>query len=222
MIPDVVKNDRLIEENLGLVYACANRFRGRGEEYEDLVQAGCIGLIRAARGFEPERGFAFSTYAVPSILGEMKRLFRDGGSVKVGRSLKERAMHASRKAQELREALDREPTIDELALSLGCDTAEAAQLVCVSLPTISLTADDDGDGAQLDIAVPAHDEETTQKIALGEALTALPERDRKIIELRYLAGKTQCAAAESLGMTQVQVSRAEKRILLTLRGFLAE
>ncbi len=212
------EREALIGENYGLVHSCANKFRGRGVEYEDLFQAGCVGLIKAADNFDKERGFAFSTYAVPVILGEIRRIFRDGGAVKVGRSLKERSRQAMKIKDELALTLSREPTVSELAEKLGVDVATASELITVSLPTISLTScDDDGKENQLDIPTEAPEAEITEKMALRAVVNALEERDRKLIELRYFKGMTQVSTAKELGMSQVQVSRREKVILGIMR-----
>jgi RNA polymerase sporulation-specific sigma factor len=207
----------LVENNYGLVHACANKFRGRGVEYDDLFQAGCIGLIKAAGNFDSSRGFAFSTYAVPVILGEIKRIFRDGGAVKIGRSLKEKARHAMHIKEELSTELGREPTISELAEKLGVDVSQAAELITVSMPVISLTATDEKGTVQLDIPTPAPEEEISEKLALKTVVASLEEKDRQLIELRYYKGLTQVKTAEKLGMSQVQVSRREKAILMHMR-----
>ncbi len=207
----------MIENNYGLVHACANKFRGRGAEYDDLFQAGCIGLIKAADKFDPDRGFAFSTYAVPVILGEIKRIFRDGGAVKIGRSLKEKARHAMRIKEELSLSLGREPTISELAEELDTDIAHAAELITISMPVISLTATDEKGTVQLDIPTDAPEEAISEKLALKTVVNSLEERDRRLIELRYFKGLTQVKTAKELGMSQVQVSRREKAILIYMR-----
>lgn len=210
--------ENLISENLGLVHACANKFRGRGAEYDDLFQAGCVGLVKAADNFDASRGFAFSTYAVPVILGEIRRIFRDGGAVKIGRSLKERARNAMKIRDSLSVELGREPTVSELAERLGTDIATAAELITVSMPTVSLTsADDEKNGGQLDIPTLAPEEEISERLSLRSVLQSLDERDKRIIELRYFKGLTQVKTAKELGMSQVQVSRREKNILLELR-----
>ena len=118
---DIRERNTLVQSNMGLVHACANRFRGRGVEYEDLVQSGCIGLLKAANGFDETKGFMFSTYAVPAIIGEIKRIFRDGGAVKVGRSDKEKARYLMKIRDELANEMGREPSISELAEKTGCD-----------------------------------------------------------------------------------------------------
>lgn len=201
---------------MGLVHACANRFRGKGAEYDDLFQAGCIGLIKAAENFDPERGFLFSTYAVPVILGEIRRIFRDGGAVKVGRALKEKARIAMRAKEDFIRENGQEPTIGELAQKLSICVAEAAELLNVAMPTISLTCTDEEGNAQLDIPVDAPETALSDRIALREVLQTLPPRDRMLIELRYYKGMTQSKTALLLGMSQVQVSRREKLILQKL------
>ena len=212
-----VNRENLIKDNFGLVHACANKFRGRGVEYDDLFQAGCVGLVKAADNFDFTRGFAFSTYAVPVILGEIRRIFRDGGAIKIGRSLKEKARNAMKLRDELSVELGREPTVSELAEKLGTDVASAAELITLSMPTISLTATDDEKTGQLDIPTEAPENEISERLSLKSVLDGLAEKDRKLIELRYFKGLTQVRTAEQLGMSQVQVSRREKLILFELR-----
>lgn len=210
------KRNRLVEKNLGLVHSCANRFRGRGAEYDDLFQAGCVGLIKAADNFDESRGFSFSTYAVPVILGEIRRIFRDGGTVKVGRAIKEKSRAALKKKEEISAELGREPTVGELAKTLNLDTAETAMLLNASLPAVSLTTGDEGE-TQLEIPVESPENEISDLLALRQVLLKLDERDRKMIELRYFRGLTQSKTANQLGMTQVQVSRREKAVLEGMR-----
>ncbi len=212
-----VNRENLIKDNFGLVHACANKFRSRGVEYDDLFQAGCVGLVKAADNFDFSRGFAFSTYAVPVILGEIRRIFRDGGAVKIGRSLKEKARNAMKLRDELSLSLGREPTVSELAEKLGTDVASAAELITLSMPTISLTATDEEKNGQLDIPTEAPENEISERLSLKSVLDELEEKDRKLIELRYFKGLTQVKTAGQLGMSQVQVSRREKLILLELR-----
>ncbi len=210
-----------VEENLGLVRLCAGRFKGKGIEYEELYSAGCIGLIKAARAFDKERGVRFSTYAVPVILGEIKRLFRDGGMIKVSRSLKERALLISRLSERFEHENGREPTIDELCELSGFDICEVTEAICVSQPTVSLTSqNDDDNGAQMDIPVPPPDNEIINSLALKQALDTLDEKDQGLIYLRFFLDLTQEATAKRLGMSQVQVSRREKKLLLYLRSML--
>lgn len=212
------ERNAVVCDNMGLVHTCAKRFRGRGVEYDDLVQAGCIGLIKAADGFEPERGLKFSTYAVPLILGEIKRLFRDGGAVKISRPLKELSLRAARERERLAVELGREPSVEELAVALEIEPTEAAQAICASLPPLSLTrAGEEGDTEQIDLPIASPEEQITDRLALQQLLAQLDPRDRQLIELRYVARRTQQATAEQLGMTQVQVSRRERTLLLAMR-----
>ncbi|MCD7810723.1 MAG: sigma-70 family RNA polymerase sigma factor [Ruminococcus sp.] len=204
------------EDNLGLVHLCANKFRGRGIEYDDLYSAGCIGLLKAVRAFDSERGVRFSTYAVPVILGEIKRLFRDGGAVKVSRSLKELSMRIQKMCEVFRRQEGREPTISELAQLSGESESDISEALCVSQPVISLTVGEDGEG-QLDIPVEAPDNEIVDVLALRQIMAALDEKDRALLELRYFRGLTQSKTAKALGMTQVQVSRREKKLLTQMR-----
>jgi RNA polymerase sporulation-specific sigma factor len=212
-------NDRekLISENLGLVHSCANRFKNRGIEYDDLFQAGCVGLIKAADGFDDTLGFQFSTYAVPAILGEIKRIFRDGGAVKVSRALKEKARFVTGEKERFLKEFGYEPSVKELADFLNFSVPETAELLLVTLPPVSLTSDEENDEKQFDIAVEGDEEKIAERITLNECLNALSEKDREIITLRYFKGETQTVVAKKLGMTQVQVSRREKVILKEMR-----
>lgn len=212
------RREQAVSENIGLVHACAKRFRGRGMEYDDLFQAGCLGLVKAVDAFDETRGVRFSTYAVPVILGEMRRLFRDGGTVKVGRSLKELSMKATRECSAFSAREGREPTIGELAQALGVETAEAAQALNASIAPLSLTADEENGGGQLDIPIEAPEEKISELLALKQIVGELEPRDRSLIILRFFKSLTQSKTAEALGMTQVQVSRREKKILQELRG----
>ncbi|MGN1305585.1 MAG: sigma-70 family RNA polymerase sigma factor [Oscillospiraceae bacterium] len=215
------ETDKFTEENLGLVRLCANRFRGKGIEYDDLYSTGCIGLIKAVNGFDSSRGVKFSTYAVPVILGEIKRLFRDGGTVKVSRSVKELSLKITRIKEDFGQKYGREPQISELAELTGESEENIVEAVCAGRPVLSLTADDDeSDGGQIDVAVEAYDEEMAETLSLHAALRTLPEKDQLLIYYRYYKDLTQTQTAEKLGMTQVQVSRREKKLLLSLRSFL--
>lgn len=208
--------DELILNNLGLVGSCASRFIGKGIDYEDLYSSGCVGLIKAADGFDESLGFAFSTYAVPSILGEIRRLFRDGGAVKISRSLKEKARELQFVKEELEKQLGDEPTISEIAEKMDISISEAAQLLCISQPVVSLTSEND-DEKQIDI--PADDEYSPidDRLSIEQILNGLNENDRKLIRLRYFDGLTQTKTANILGVSQVQVSRREKVILSDMR-----
>ncbi len=211
------KREITVQQNLGLVHSCAKRFKGRGIEYDDLFQAGCLGLVKAVDNFDEERGFKFSTYAVPVIIGEMKRLFRDGGAVKVSRSLKELSLKVTREAVKFMSENGREPTISELAERLGVEPEQASQALEASKMPVSLTVTDDDGDSQNDIPIDAPDEKLTELLSLKSEINNLCERDRNIIVLRFFRNNTQSQTAEKLGMTQVQVSRREKKILLLLR-----
>ncbi len=204
--------------HLGLVHLCANRFRERGIEYEELYSAGCLGLVKAANAFDPERGVCFSTYAVPVIIGEIKRLFREGGSVHIGRRLQELSFRANRIAEQLRQQTGREPTVRQIAQGLGVSEAETAEALCAAQPVCSLTADSEDGETVLDVPVPSPESAVQEHIALEQVLALLDAKDRMLIHLRYAEDLTQSAAAERLDMTQVQVSRREKKILQFLRG----
>ena len=210
----------LVKNNLGLVHACANKFRGRGVEYEDLFQSGCVGLIKAAEGFDSSLGYKFSTYAVPAVLGEIRRIFRDGGAVKIGRSAKEKSRQLINIRNELSDKLLREPTVSEIAEKAQLDIFTVSELLSASLPVISLTSSD-GE-ADFDVPVPPADEALTEKIDLKRAISKLDETEKSLVELRFFKNLTQSAAAEKLGMTQVQVSRKEKALLLKLRKLMEE
>lgn len=208
----------LPEDNLGLVHLCANRFRGRGIEYDDLYSAGCIGLVKASKSFDTDRGVRFSTYAVPVILGEIKRLFRDGGAVKASRSVKELSLKISRYRERFIHSEGREPTVEELCQMTGFDSEAVIEGLNISLPLISLTESyEDGDGGQLDIPVEAPDCEIADSLTLRQAILELSAQDRRLIYLRYFLDKTQSQTAQKLGMTQVQVSRREKKLIEQLR-----
>ena len=211
----------LAEENLGLVHLCANKFRGRGIDYEELYSAGCVGLLKAVKAFDTERGVKFSTYAVPVILGEIKRLFRDGGTIKVSRSLKELSMRLQRICEEFRHRECREPTISELAAISGEPEENVSEALCVSQPLLSLTASDDDEG-QIDIPSEAPDEAIVDLLALRQIMAKLETNDRILLELRYFRNLTQSKTAKALNMTQVQVSRREKKLLTQMRKELLE
>ena len=205
------------EENLGLVHLCANRFRGKGIEYEDLCGAGCIGLMKAARAFDDTRGVKFSTYAVPVILGEIKRLFRDGGAVRVSRSVKELYLRLTRLRDGFMAENGREPTVRELSAMCGESEEAVAEAISAGRPPVSLTIQTEDGIDETDVPVPSSDERILGELALSKALDGLDERDRMLITLRYYRDKTQTETAAALGMTQVQVSRREKKLLAALR-----
>lgn len=206
--------DEFIEGNLPLVHKLANRFRGRGVEYEELYAAGCVGLVKAVDRFEPERGLCFSTYAVPVILGEIRRLFRDGGSVKISRSLKELSVKAARLRDQL--SANGEPRISDIAQALGVTPEEAAEALCAGIPPVSLDHGGE-DGEPLPVPSASGEDALIDRLALRQCLSELSGEDREILMLRYFRRKTQCETAQILGMTQVMVSRLERKLLKELR-----
>lgn len=214
------ERDSLAENNLGLVHMCANRFRGKGIDYDDLYGAGCVGLVKASNAFDKDRGVQFSTYAVPVIMGEIKRLFRDGGTLKVSRSVRELSLKLAHERDSFILHNGREPLISELAELAGVTPEEAAEAVNVSRPLISLTrGGEDDDEGQNDIAVsPSPDEEMSDRLSLMQVMDSLNADDRRLIYLRYFKDMTQVNTAKALNMTQVQVSRREKKILNWMKG----
>ncbi len=215
---DTKTRDRFIESNLPLVHSLCKRFIGRGIEYDDLYQAGCVGLIKATDGFDESRGLCFSTYAVPVILGEIRRLFRDGGQLKVSRSLKELSLKVARIKPTLEFKLCREPTVGELAAALGVEAEEITEALSAAQPTVSLTYESDEGVCEIDVAVSGPEDLLTDKLLLENAFKVLDTIEYQIICYRYFDGLTQNETAARLGLSQVQVSRAEKKILLKLRS----
>ena len=211
-------NNALAENNLGLVHLCANRFRNKGIEYDDLYSARCIGLLKASKAFDHDRGVRFSTYAVPVILGEIKRLFRDGGTIKVSRTLKELSLHISRHREQFILSEGREPTIEELCLISGQPTETVIEALNVALPPLSLTnSGEDSDNSEFDIPTESPDLSITDRLSLRQVMSDLDVKDRHLIYLRYFENKTQVETAKILEMTQVQVSRREKKLLSFMR-----
>ncbi len=212
------KREEKIENNIGLVYSIANRFAGKGVDYEDLVQIGCVGLIKAVDNFDESRGFSFSTYAVPLIIGEIRQFFRDDGTVKVSRSVKE----LGRKIAKLKEEfiLDKgvEPTISEISEKIGISPEETARAINASMPIFSLTINEDEQNSEYNVPVESYDRAVSDKIALLEVLNTLEENDRLLIKCRYFDELNQTKTAEIIGITQVQVSRREKKLLTLLRS----
>ena len=212
------RRGEFIQNNLGLVHCCAGRFRGRGIEYEDLYAAGCLGLVKACDGFDPSRGLCFSTYAVPVILGEIKKLFRDGGTVKVSRTLKELGLKINAERERCLKRTGTEPGVTQLAETLGTTPEQIALAIRASLPALSLTPADDEDGTrEWDISVDSPEEALSERISLNEVLARLAPADRLLIRLRFFAGKTQSETAKVLKTTKVQISRRERKILKWMR-----
>ena len=214
--------ERVLAENSGLIWAVVRRYYGRGAEPEDLYQLGCLGFLKAVRGFDADYGTQFSTYAVPKIAGEIRRYLRDSGSVKVGRTLKERssAIYAAR--EQLRTRLGREPALSELSEATGLTAEEIAVAELASAPPDSLQQEN-ADGLTLEstLASPMTEESMVERIALRAAIDRLPDRERQTILLRFFKGMTQQQCARILGVSQVQVSRLEKRAIEKLRMDLA-
>ena len=222
MVSDKTRRSEFIEQNLGLVHACAGRFRGRGIEYDDLYSAGCMGLIKATDGFDAARGVCFSTYAVPVILGEIKKLFRDGGTVKVSRSLKELGMKINAARERHRKLTGTEPTLSQLAEELGESIENVTLALQAAQPALSLTPENGDNDRQMDLPVESPEEELADRIGLEEVLDSLPPEDRRLIRLRFYANRTQSETARLLHTTQVQISRRERKILKRMREKLME
>lgn len=216
---DAQATEQLVEENTGLVWAVARRFLGRGTEAEDLYQLGCLGFLKAVEGFDLEYGTQFSTYAVPKIAGEIRRFLRDDGAVKVSRSLKEQAAAIRATRSRLTAALGREPTIQEISRQTDLSPEEIAMAETATAATESIQQQSGEEGFSLEnILTDTESEETmVEKIALRQAIEALPPREKKIIQLRYFHGLTQQRVATVMGVSQVQVSRIEKKALGMLR-----
>ena len=222
MVTDKTRREAFITQNLGLVHACAGRFRGRGMEYDDLYSAGCVGLIKAYDNFDESRGVCFSTYAVPVILGEIKKLFREGGTVKVSRSLKELGLRVNAAREHHRKLCGTEPTLSQLAEELGESVENITLAIQAAQPALSLTPEGENSDRQIDIPVESPEEELADKIGLAEVLESLPEEDRLLIRLRFYANRTQSETAKVLHTTQVQISRRERKILRKMRERLLE
>jgi RNA polymerase sporulation-specific sigma factor len=212
--------NEMVEQNLGLVHACAKRFVGKGIEYDDLYSAGVVGLIKAIDRFDSDTGNKLSTYAVPVILGEIRLLFREGGTVKLSRSLQELSRKAKKLTDEHLLKTGRELRITELAQELGVDVYRAQEALEAAQAPLSLSWENDGEEGAIDIPVPSEEEHITDRLSLYEAIHSLDEKEKKLIELRYYRHKTQTETAKELGTTQVQISRREKKILLKMRMML--
>lgn len=209
----------LIETNVRLVHSCCKRFVGRGIEYDDIFQVGCIGLVKAADGFDSTRGLCFSTYAVPNIIGEIKRLFRDTGAVKVSRSIKELSLKVQ-KEKENAEKRGEEPTITVLAERLSVSAEEIVEALDASRQVLSLTYENEDGVNELDLPTDSCENEICSRILIDEAIARLNSQEKEIIKLRYFCEKTQMQTAELLGISQVQVSRKEKKALERLRTYM--
>ena len=212
-------SERLILENTGLVWAVAKRFFGRGVDPDDLYQLGCVGFLKAVQGFDSAYGTQFSTYAVPKIAGEIRRFLRDDGTVKVSRGLKERANAIRTARQNLTLTLGREPTLSELAAETGLAPEEIACAEGATGSAQSFQTGEEGFSLEQVLTAGNPEEDMIEHIALAQALEQLGRRDRLVIELRYFHGLTQERIARIIGVSQVQVSRIEKKALGQLRQY---
>ena len=220
---DTAATETLVEDNSGLIWAIVRRFLGRGTDPEDLYQLGCLGFLKAIEGFDLQYGTQFSTYAVPKISGEIRRFLRDDGSVKVSRSLKEQASAIRSTRNRLTTALGREPTILEISRQTGLTPEEIALAETATAATESIQRETGDEGFSLEDVLTDTDSEEAlvEKIALKQAVLALPERERMVIQLRYYHGMTQQRVAKVLNVSQVQISRIEKKAVCQLRELMA-
>ncbi len=219
---DPEAGDILIAENTGLIWSVARRFVGRGTELEDLYQLGCLGFLKAVAGFDTAFGTQFSTYAVPKISGEIRRFLRDDGTIKVSRSIKEQAVLIKSTRNRLSQALGREPSIQELSRQTGLTPEEIALAETATAATESIQRENGEDGFSLeDVLSDTETEETMlEKMALRQAIDRLPQREKTVIQLRYYHGLTQQRTATVMSVSQVQISRIEKKALEMLRNLM--
>ena len=215
--------ERAVLENKGLIWSVARRYYGRGVEPDDLYQLGCLGFLKAVQGFDFSYGTCFSTYAVPKIAGEIRRFLRDDGAIKVGRSIREQSMTLYALRERLRQELGREPVLSELAEQTGWAPEEIARIDLATEAPDSLQRES-ADGLALEglVGTEAPEDALVERIALREAVDQLPEKERMTILLRYFKGLTQERTARVLGVSQVQISRLERRGLERLRKSLPE
>ena len=216
--------EQLVQENSGLIWAVARRYLGRGTELEDLYQLGCLGFLKAVEGFDPGFGTQFSTYAVPKIAGEIRRFLRDDGAVKVSRGIKEQAAQIKSVRNNLTNIFGREPTVMEISRQTGFTPEEIALAESATAATESIQKESGEEGFSLeDVLTDTESEEKmVEKIALRQAIANLPERERTVIQMRYFHGLTQDRVAKVLAVSQVQVSRIEKKAIGILRELLQE
>lgn len=213
--------ERLVVDNSGLIWSVARRYFGRGVDPDDLYQLGCVGFLKAVAGFDTGYGTQFSTYAVPKIAGEIRRFLRDDGAIKVSRGVKERAATIKQARQRLTVTLGREPSLSELSSETGFTAEEIAAAESATAAAESIQRESGEEGFTLeDVLSDGNQEERLiEHIALREAISKLPERERLVIDLRFFHGLTQDQSAKILGVSQVQVSRIEKKALQTLRKY---
>jgi len=211
--------ETLIRENAGLIWSIVRRYYGRGAEPDDLYQLGCVGFLKAIRGFDLSYGTQFSTYAVPKIAGEIRRFLRDDGAVKVGRGIREQALTIFAARERLNHLLGREPTLSELSEETGFASEEIAAAELASAPPESLQQElSEGLTLEATLCHGEDEEMMVEKIALRSAIETLPESEKKTILLRFFKGLTQAQTARILSVSQVQVSRLERRALERLRA----
>lgn len=215
-------SEQLVVDNAGLIWSIARRFYGRGVEPDDLYQLGCVGFLKAIEGFDLNFGTQFSTYAVPKIAGEIRRFLRDDGSIKVSRSIKEQATAIKMARQKLTGLYGREPLISELSAETGLSVEEIATAETATASTESIQRQTGEDGFTLENVLTDGnmESEIVEKIALREAIRQLPEREQMVIHLRFFHGLTQQRVAKVIGVSQVQVSRIEKKALAALRSYM--
>lgn len=219
---DKAAGEKLINENTGLIWSVAKRFAGRGTDSEDLYQLGCLGFLKAVEGFDLEYGTQFSTYAVPKIAGEIRRFLRDDGAIKVSRTIKEQASAIRTARSQLSQTLGREPVISEICQMTGLTAEEIAMAETATAATESIQKETGEDGFSLEniLTDTESEENMVEKISLRQAIDKLPQRDAMVIKLRYFHGLTQQRVSKVLSVSQVQVSRIEKKALLTLKELL--
>lgn len=221
---DPSARERLLQENAGLIWSIVRRFYGRGTEPEDLYQLGCLGFLKAIDGYDPAYGTQFSTYAVPRIAGEIRRFLRDDGAIKVSRTIKEQAAQLRNLRNQLTLELGREPHLSEIAQASGLTVQEIAVIDTAMLPADSLQRPAGEDGCSLEQLLPgeAIEEKIIESVALGDAISQLEPRQQAVIRMRYFRGMTQDKTAAVMGVSQVQVSRLERRALGRLKEILGE
>ncbi len=213
---DSAAEDALVRENMGLVKSVAARFLGRGVEFDDLCQLGAIGMLKAIRNFDTSLGTAFSTYAVPLIIGEIKRFLRDDGMIKVSRDLRQKGAFLLRKREEYTAENGCEPTVTELAAYCGCTVEEAVEGLDAGNAVLSFS-EPVGERALEDLIGTDNISELCEREALRQAIQELPAQEKQLVLLRFYRGLSQQKVGELLGMTQVKVSRMEKKVLEKLR-----
>lgn len=215
-------SEALVVENAGLIWAIAKRFIGRGVEADDLYQLGCLGFLKAVEGFDLEYGTQFSTYAVPKISGEIRRFLRDDGAVKVSRGIKERSAVIKNTRNQLMNALGREPTVTELSRQTGFTPEEIAIAETATANVESMQQENGEEGFTLEsiLADPNSEEKLLEKLALKQAVAKLSEREATVIRLRYYHGLTQERVSKILSVSQVQVSRIERKALVRLKEYM--